>query len=160
MDIRNPDTLQGMDAESRISSPGGANASLGYLFRVAHQAFRRSLETALAPHGLSVAQYSALSLFRVRPELTSADLARLADVTPQSMNLVVQQLVEHGLLERHPHPDHGRMLMLRPTARGRRLLDEATAPVREVERATLTGLSADEAAVVRRWLSGIIGTRA
>lgn len=100
-----------------------------------------------------------LTAFEAVPELSSAELARVAAVTPQTMNTLVHHLVERGLLDRRPHPAHGKVVLLRLSRRGRRLLDQATPAVRvvelELEQAALEGLTEREALVVTTWLSGV-----
>ena len=137
---------------ARVRGPEG---NLGYLFRLAHQGFRSGLEAALAPCGLSVPQYGALSVFDSAPELSSAELARLADVTPQTMNTLVHHLVERGLLNRRPHPTHGKVVVLHLSRGGRRLLDKATPRVRAVEYAALGSLNEHETRIVTAWLSEV-----
>jgi DNA-binding MarR family transcriptional regulator len=132
----------------------GPDGNLGYLFRLAHQAFRARLEDALRPHGLSVPQYGALSIFDIAVEISSAELARLSAVTPQTMNTVVHQLLDKGLLDRRPHPAHGKVVTLRLTRRGRTLLDNSTPAVRAVEHALLAPVNERDAQVIRRWLAG------
>ncbi len=133
----------------------GPDGNVGYLFRLAYQAFRRRLETALVDHGLTVPQYSALSAFDARAELSSAELARLLDVTPQTMNIVVHELLGRSLLRRQQRPNRGKTLLLRLTPQGRRLLDAATGTVRGIERAALRSRSAGEQRVIKQWLSDL-----
>ncbi len=138
------------DATQAARSPDG---NLGYLFRLAYQGFRRRLETALARHGLTVPEYSALSAFHTRSQLSSADLARLLEVTPQTMNAVVHELLARSLLEREQQPSRGKTLLLRPSRRGRRLLNTATDTVRSIESAALNGREASEQHHIKTWLS-------
>ena len=84
-----------------------------------------------------------------------AELARVALVTPQSINAVVHQLVGKGLLERRSHPGHGKVVVLRLSRRGRALLDTSTPAVRAVEQAALAGVGERDGQAVRRWLAGV-----
>ena len=77
-------------------------------------------------HGLSVNQYTTLSVLDRRSGLSNAQLARRSLVSPQSMNEVLLTLEERGLVRRRAHPDHGRILQARLTAKGRRSLAAAT----------------------------------
>jgi DNA-binding MarR family transcriptional regulator len=140
------------DTANASRSPQG---NLGYLFRVAYQGFRRRLEAALASHGLTVPEYSVLSAFDARAQMSSAELARLLDVTPQTMNALVHELLDRSLLRREQHPSRGRTLLLRLSPRGRRLLDSATETVRRVENAALDGRDSAELRTIKAWLSGL-----
>ena len=94
-----------------------------------------------------------LSVFESRAELSTSELARLTQVTRQTMHASVLALESAGLLERRAR--NQRVVLVRPTRKGREALEAATAQVREVERAALAGLSADEERAVRTWLAGI-----
>ena len=62
------------------------DANLGYLFRLAHQRFRALLESELEHLGLSAQEYGILSVFESRPELSTSELARISQVTRQTMH--------------------------------------------------------------------------
>jgi DNA-binding MarR family transcriptional regulator len=126
-------------------------ANLGYLFRLAFQRFRASLGEELKDLGLSAQEYGLLSLFETRDELSTAELARLAQVTRQTMHAAVLGLETAGLVERRAK--NQRVVLVRPTKRGRKRLQTATDRVRTVERAALAGLSRDEERTVRQWLA-------
>ena len=127
------------------------DANLGYLLRLAHQRFRSTLEDALHDLGLSAHEYVILSVFETRPELSTSELARLTQVTRQTMHTAVLELETAGLIERRPK--NQRVVLIRPTKRGRMTLAAATARVREVEQAALAGLSRTDERVVRTWLA-------
>jgi DNA-binding MarR family transcriptional regulator len=138
------------DALTTSPAPG---ANLGYLFRLAHQRFRAALEAGLADIGLSAQEYVVLSVFEARAELSTSELARITQVTRQTMHAAVLALETAGLLERRAR--NQRVVLVRPTEKGREALEAATARVREVERDALAGLSRDEERAVRTWLAGI-----
>lgn len=132
-------------------------ANLGYLFRLAHQRFRAALEDELRDLGLSVQEYVILSVFETNPELSSSELARITQVTRQTMHAAVLELETAGLLERRPR--NQRVVLVRPTKRGRKILEAATDRVRAVERTALAGLSGNEEHLVRAWLSDVAAWR-
>ena len=136
-----------------LTTPPAPDANLGYLFRLAHQRFRAALEAGLADLGLSAQEYVVLSVFESRAELSTSELARLTQVTRQTMHAAVLALESADLLERRAR--NQRVVLVRPTERGREALEAATARVREVERDALAGLSRDEERAVRTWLAGI-----
>ena len=136
-----------------LTTPPAPDANLGYLFRLAHQRFRAALEAGLADLGLSAQEYVVLSVFASRAELSTSELARLTQVTRQTMHAAVVALETAGLLERRAR--NQRVVLVRPTERGREALEAATARVREVERDALAGLSRDEERALRTWLAGI-----
>jgi DNA-binding MarR family transcriptional regulator len=130
----------------------GVEGRSGYLLRQAWHAFRGAMEDALRAQGLTGAQYAVLSVLARDPGMSGADLARACNTTPQAMNGVVATLERDGLVERHAHPTHGRILQVRLTEEGRRRLEDATPAVRELEDAIERDLPADEMTAVKSWL--------
>ena len=130
----------------------GVDGHIGYLLRQASHTLRGALEDALRPHGLSSVQYAVLSVLVRDPGASGADLARACNTTPQAMNGVLATLGRAGLIERRPHPTHGRILQVTLSAEGRRRLESANPAVRAVEHATERDFSAAEIALVKAWL--------
>ena len=89
------------------------DANLGYLFRLAHQRFRALLDSELEDLGLSAQEYGILSVFETRPELSTAELARISQVTRQTMHTSVRSLEVAGLIERRAR--NQRVVLVRPT---------------------------------------------
>src|SRR4030088_799222 len=116
-----------------LTNDPGPEANLGYLFRLAHQRFRAALDDALQEIGLSAQEYVILSVFETRPELSTSELARITQVTRQTMHTAVLGLETAGLLERRPK--NQRVVLVRPTKQGRETLEAAA------ERAVRTWLA-------------------
>ncbi len=130
----------------------GVEGRTGYLLRQAWRALEGAMETALRPHGLTPPQYGVLTVLAREPGASGADLARAVHTTPQAMNGVLATLERAALIERHPHPTHGRILQATLTNEGQRRLKAANPPIRALERATERGLSPDELATIKTWL--------
>jgi DNA-binding MarR family transcriptional regulator len=128
-------------------------ANLGYLFRLAHQRFRGLLESELEDLGLSAQEYGILSVFETRPELSTSELARISQVTRQTMHTSVLSLEAAGLMERRAR--NQRVVLVRPTEKGRTCLEAATRRVRAAEHAALADLSHEDERTVRAWLAGV-----
>jgi DNA-binding MarR family transcriptional regulator len=141
-----------MDAPRIGERYRGAEGRSGYLLRQTWQAFRGAMETALRAHGLSGAQYAVLSVLARDPGMSGADLARACNTTPQAMNGVLATLERDGLVERHPHPTHGRILQVTLTLEGKRRLEAATPAVRELEDAIEDELAPDQVTALKAWL--------
>jgi DNA-binding MarR family transcriptional regulator len=128
-------------------------ANLGYAFRLAHQSFRALMDHALDDLGLSAQEYGILSVFGSRPELSTSELARISQVTRQTMHASILSLETAGLVERRAR--NQRVVLVRPTTRGRRRLEAASRRVRAVEAAALAGLDRKEEQTVRGWLADL-----
>jgi DNA-binding MarR family transcriptional regulator len=126
-------------------------ANLGYLFRLAYQRFRARLDDALEDIGLSAQEYGILSVFETRAELSTSEVARITQVTRQTMHPAILRLESAGLLEREAR--NQRVVLLRPTKQGREALRAATGRIRMAERAAFAGLSEQDEATVRAWLA-------
>ena len=141
---------------AQLTSNPEPEANLGYLFRLAYQRFRAALDDALQDLALSAQEYVILSVFETRPELSTSELARITQVTRQTMHTAVLALESAGLLERRPK--NRRVVLVRLTKRGRKTLGAATDRVRAVERTALVGLSRDDERAVRTWLANVATT--
>jgi DNA-binding MarR family transcriptional regulator len=129
------------------------DANLGYLFRLAYQRFRALLDSELEDLGLSAQEYGILSVFQTRPELSASELARISQVTRQTMHTSVLSLEAAGLIERSAR--NQRVVLVRPTEEGRTSLEAATRRVRAAEHAALADLSPQDERTVRAWLAGV-----
>src|SRR3954451_16047426 len=107
---------------------------VSYLVGRLDRILRRRLGDALAPHGLSLPEYTALSVLAARSGLSNAQLARRSLITPQAANEVLSRLEGRKLVRPGADPDHGRVRRTELTAGGRRLLAQADAAVDRVER--------------------------
>jgi DNA-binding MarR family transcriptional regulator len=130
----------------------GVEGHSGYLLRQAWQSFHGAMDAALRAHGLTAAQYAALSVLARDPGMSGAELARACNTSAQAMNGVVVTMERGGLIRRAPHPTHGRILEVTLTDRGRATLDAATPAVRELEATIEAGLTGEQLAALKAWL--------
>jgi DNA-binding MarR family transcriptional regulator len=130
----------------------GVEGHSGYLLRQAWHGFRAAMDLALRPHGLTGAQYAVVSVLARDPGASGADLARACNTTPQAMNGVLATLERGFLVERRPHPTHGRILQVTLTSEGQRRLEAARAAVRVLEAEIERDFKRDDLATVKAWL--------
>lgn len=121
-----------------------AQPQLGYELRLAELAWRKNLEGPLRELGLTVPQYSTLRALERAPGASSAELARSALVTPQTMNALVLQLEQSELLIRTTSTTNLRVLNAELTPAGKSLLTKSTRLVRRLESVAVTDLSETE----------------
>jgi len=113
---------------------------LSYVIGRLDRAVRRGIEEAIEPYGLTIPQFTVLSVLARRSGLSNAQLARRAYITPQSMNEVVLLLERKGLLKRKPDPAHRRILRATVTAKGRQVLARCEEAVGVMEERMLSAL--------------------
>ena len=131
----------------------GPDGRVGYLLRQANQAFRAAVQSGLGPLGLTLPQYSVLSVADAEPGLSGAELARDSMLTPQTTNEIISLLVPAGLLERRQDDGDRRLRRMFVTGAGRDLLSRARPAVHAVERRMTASLSDADLAVLRGWLT-------
>jgi DNA-binding MarR family transcriptional regulator len=93
---------------------GALRVTIGLLFR-RHRQLKAQGE-------LTLPESSALARLDRGGPATSSELARLEQISPQSMGTTLGGLEARGLVERHRDPDDGRRVVLSVTAAGRQLL--------------------------------------
>jgi DNA-binding MarR family transcriptional regulator len=123
--------------------------TLLYLLKQVELAVRFRLDELLRPAGLTVLQYTALTVLERHPNLTSAQLARNSFVTAQTMSDMVTALRAQGLIERSRDPEDRRRLVLALTPDGQALLDRFRGQVDALEKEMLAGLTATQARQLR-----------
>lgn len=123
-----------------------------YLVGRIDRGIRRGFEDQLKAFGLSIPEYTALSVLQRRPGLSNAQLARRSLITPQSMIDVVSGLEQRGLVVRKAKASHARVLATRLTPAGRRLLAKADGAVQHFEEDLLTDVPTDQRALLRQSL--------
>ena len=77
-----------------------ASGTLIYLIKQLELGLRPVLEDAVSREGLSAAQYTALTVLRRRPGLTSSELARRSFVRAQTMAETIAFLMKRDLISR------------------------------------------------------------
>ena len=94
---------------------------------------------------LTLPESSALARLDRGGATTSSDLARLEQISPQSMGATLAALEARGLAERRPDPDDGRRVVISITEAGRQVLaDRRDQRTQRLARALAAGFSEDE----------------
>lgn len=140
--------------ETRPHNEAAEGPRFGYAVATLERSIRRSLGAILQPHGLTVAEYTALSLIYRRDGYSNAQLARRSFVSPQAMHEMVTSLEKRGLLERAPSESHRSMRHTHMTKKGRDLLEQCNVAVDEMEEAMLDGIPPEERTDVIAFLIG------
>jgi DNA-binding MarR family transcriptional regulator len=106
---------------------------VSYLVFRLERHIRARLDEALARHTVTTTEYMALSELRLRDGLSSAQLARIAFVTPQAMNLIIRDLEQRGLIRRTTDLTRGRTLRASLTRKGRATLTRCDRALDSIE---------------------------
>jgi DNA-binding MarR family transcriptional regulator len=124
----------------------------------------RSVELALERHGLALGQFDILATLRrhgPKGGLSPSQLLESVMLSSGGMTARLDKLAQAGLIYRKADPEDRRVVKVELTAKGRRVIDAATA-TRFAEAATSRPpLTADELAMLtellRRWLAQVAG---
>ncbi len=92
------------------------DAPLGYLLYRVGAVLRPEVAAALGPLGLTLPEFVCLRILSMSPGLSSAELSRQANVSPQAMNTVLHRLEDVGAVARPASVASGRALPATLTA--------------------------------------------
>ncbi|MFI7679998.1 MarR family winged helix-turn-helix transcriptional regulator [Actinophytocola sp. NPDC049390] len=111
---------------------------------------RRTSEELARSLGQTAARWHVLSVLSDGPR-TVPSAARRLGLAPQSVQRVVGDLVDAGLLEAVDNPDHARSPLMRLTVRGRAVVDELFARSQDDRAGAVAraGITADELLAAR-----------
>jgi DNA-binding MarR family transcriptional regulator len=131
-----PDVPVSPAPPTRRDAAAELRATLGLLYR----RLRQTREVG----DLSLPESTALSRLDRQGPITAAELARLEQVSPQSIGATVQSLEAGRLIDRAPDPGDGRRMILSLTQAGRETVySKRTARTEQLTRA-LAELTAEE----------------
>ena len=106
---------------------------------------RRRLRQMPARDELTLPETSALSRLDRDGPTTASALARIEQISPQSMGATLGALEARGLVDRRPDPQDGRRVVLSVSDAGRAILrDKRTARVEQLSRALADGFTPEE----------------
>ncbi|MEQ8849481.1 MarR family transcriptional regulator [Botrimarina sp.] len=127
--------------------------SLGYWLATAHQAYMRTFQQALAPHGITFRQAQVLGWLVAEGPQSQRDLAERMLIEPPNLVGVLDRMQQAGLVERRvcPHDRRKKLIHLAPGAR--RQWEKIAQCGREVRSRAVEGLEAHE----RETLKALLG---
>lgn len=144
------------DKAPAIPGPGegkrGEEGHLAYLLRQASGAVRQAIEHDLRDLDITQPQFLVMTMINAYPSSSSADIARLTMLTPQTISLIVANLERAGRLTRTQNPEHGRIQWMELTEHGRALLATCRERVARIEAKLSANLTPAEEQILRRWL--------
>lgn len=127
-----------------------------YLVKRLENAVRDILEEALADRGVTLMQYTLLSMVSDVDGMSSADVARRSGVTKQATNEIINALERKALISRSEDGENRRILRIKLTRAGSAVLRACDVAVDRAERRFLAKLSATRLAGLRRTIEILI----
>ncbi len=128
------------------------------VFRAATAVRNHMEREVLSSHELSWSAFVVLFVLRVWGKQESHELAREAGITGGTLTGVLTTLERRGFAQRSVHPDDGRRVIVRPTAKGRRTVDEIMPVFNHHEAIVTAGLSSADRRELTRLLRTVLAT--
>ena len=119
------------------------------------QLVRRRVDECLQPDGITAGQYMVMNLIIHHEPVSSAELARRANMTAQSMGEFIKHLEAKEFVTRTPAPNNRRVIQVSLTPAGRKLLVRCESKVDQAEREFFDILNGEEIAQMRFLLSRV-----
>ncbi|CAE6911305.1 hypothetical protein R69927_06017 [Paraburkholderia domus] len=151
-----PATTRAAPAVAIAAPPAHTPMRLTYLVGQLDRIVSRRLTEALAVRGLTLPQFTALSVLNARGRSSNAQLAERSFITPQSANEVVKTMESNGWVMREPDPTNRRIVLLQLTPSGKSLLKRCDETVDRVEHSMLENMDEEQAQALRTLLHGCV----
>ncbi len=127
-----------------------------YTVKRLESAVRQRLDQICRENGLTTAQYTALSVLRARPGMSSAQLAVRSFIKPQSANQTVAELERMGYIKRQADESNLRVLRIHLTKHGRARLEACDGAVDQLEDTMFHGIHAKDVVKLQKLLGRCI----
>lgn len=128
-----------------------------YLIKRIETEVTAKMKKALTEYDVTLSQFIVLNFVNDNPsDLSSAQLSRRFNMTPQSMNEVVTTLQRKELIEKNVDADNKRILRISLTDKGRDVLKQCNETIDVVEKELFEGLSAAELQALRSLIGSVL----
>lgn len=129
-----------------------AGVMLGLLWRANHELELLS-KRMIKGLGVTGPQRMVLRIIGRKPGISASGVCETARIHASTLTGVLERLVRGGFVERSRDSDDGRRARLALTPAGTRVAEARRGTVESAIVSSLSALSSEERAVVRRWLS-------
>jgi len=127
----------------------------GYALRRAQLLITQAFDAAFGPEGITTQRVSALTLIALNPGMSQTRLAHAIGASRPQITVVVDALLELGLVERRPAPTDRRSVSLHLTAQGAETFPRLATRVRAHDARQTLALTPTQIDDLRRLLGGL-----
>ncbi|MFT4021167.1 MAG: MarR family transcriptional regulator [Acinetobacter sp.] len=142
--------------EKTVKALSNQSPKLSYMIARVDRIISKLLTKELKALGITLPQYTALSVLAAKGSLSNAKLAERSFTKPQSANKILQDLLLAGWIERHADPTHGRRILIQLTDAGYIKLLECNQAVEQLEQKMLQGIDVNLAMLIRNNLETMV----
>lgn len=129
---------------------------VAYLIGRLDRVLKQLIGEAVAPLGITVQQYTALSVIRARGRLSNAQLAKRSMITPQATSEVIKVLDQQGWIARQTDATNARIALISLTGAGAALLARCDGEVAKIEATLLDPLDMQSQLALRDTLKACL----
>ena len=126
------------------TEPGIGRIGIGKRLRLAHMAFSRALRLELAKHDVTFGQFVHLEQLWNEDGLTQTELSRRIGIESASSTSILEQLEQHGLIDRPRNGRDRRKVNVHLTEKGAALQPALFGAAKKVNRIAQSELTPDE----------------
>ncbi|WOE32923.1 MULTISPECIES: MarR family winged helix-turn-helix transcriptional regulator [unclassified Acinetobacter] len=123
--------------------------TLSYMIARVDRIISKLLSEALKDLGITLPQFTALSVLAAKGSLSNAKLAARSFIKPQSTNKILQDLLSQGWIVKQSDPSHGRRILIHVTPEGFEKLTQCRDIVKKLEDTMLTGIDINLSLLIR-----------
>ena len=113
---------------------------------------RGEMDHALEPAGITQPQFAVLAMLSLYRGASGAELARLTQLTPQTLTVITRNLTAAALIRRVSSADSQWQIPYELTEQGHSVLAHGKQIAAGIEAKITDGYPAEEVAIVKRWL--------
>lgn len=137
-----------------LSSDAFSPVDFGLNLKRAQHVLGLRIDDAMRPLGLNLGLWGVLRELADAPGASASELGRASFHTPQTVGGLLRRLADSGLVERSS--GRGRIVDNHLTAKGAKVLRQATAAADDVIRDSLAGLDATHTAQANEFLTAYV----
>ena len=130
--------------------------SLGFLLNKSAGEMKYALETALSPHGLTIAQWSVLTRLLQEDGQTISDIGTSLYFDRPTMSGIIRRLIDKQLLTKQKDSHDQRISRVFLTDSAKQLLSALPPLAKGVNDKALRSFSADETALFKEYLRRVL----
>lgn len=126
--------------------------SIGQLDKLINQQLTESLQVL----GVSLPQFTMLSILYLNGEMANSKLASRSLISPQASNQIIKTMAEKGWVSKSDDPNHGRIILIGLTDQGKNIYWQCRNKAIGFEQRILNGIPPENILMLKATIQRII----